>query len=643
MPKYRITSPDGQTYEVTAPEGASEQDVLSYAHSQWASKPAKPAQQSFADAAKEYGLGNEGTMGNIAAGAGKAVVDVGRGLRQLASKIGIGDSNSVQREIDDAKRLDAPLMGTGGGMTGNILGNVAMSVLPAGAAMKAGQAMTAVPRLAGAGNALATAGNALMAPTTYGAAAGGGALMGGIQPVASDESRLTNTAIGAGGGLAGIALGRGLAAAGQGAKALAEPFYQGGRENIVGRTLNRAAGNVDDAVRNIGNAPQFVPGSVPTMAEASGDAGLAALQLSAASDPNVKAMLAKRAAENNAARLQALEGIAGAPGQRDFFDASRKTAAKQLYDSALAEQPVLTPWIKGELTKLEQRPAFGDAVKAAKVRALNEGVKLDENNVTQVVHYAKLELDNAISQAKRSGADVTGLMDTKNKLVSLIESKDFAPSYREARDTYAKMSQPINQMDLAQYMVDKVRPALMDFSENAPTRMNANAYAQAMRDSAGTVQRAIGRNGTIEGVMTPEQLATMTGVGKDLARKASADDLAKTVGSTTAQNLTTRNITRQILGPTGLPQSWAESTMLDTIMKPARLIYGGDGSAEQRTREMLTKALMDSGYGADLMTKTNAKLRLTPQQQAQMEMLAKLTLGSASLGGAAIPLSLNAP
>lgn len=35
MPKYRITAPDGGTYEVEAPEGASEQDVLTYAQSQF--------------------------------------------------------------------------------------------------------------------------------------------------------------------------------------------------------------------------------------------------------------------------------------------------------------------------------------------------------------------------------------------------------------------------------------------------------------------------------------------------------------------------------------------------------------------------------------------------------------------------------
>lgn len=30
MPKYRITAPDGKTYDVNAPDGASQDDVLKY-------------------------------------------------------------------------------------------------------------------------------------------------------------------------------------------------------------------------------------------------------------------------------------------------------------------------------------------------------------------------------------------------------------------------------------------------------------------------------------------------------------------------------------------------------------------------------------------------------------------------------------
>lgn len=39
MPAYQVTSPDGKTFEVTAPEGATQDQVLKYAQSQWAAQP----------------------------------------------------------------------------------------------------------------------------------------------------------------------------------------------------------------------------------------------------------------------------------------------------------------------------------------------------------------------------------------------------------------------------------------------------------------------------------------------------------------------------------------------------------------------------------------------------------------------------
>ena len=48
MPSYEVTSPDGKTWEVNAPEGATQDQVLSYAKSQWSaqSKPAPAAVQA---------------------------------------------------------------------------------------------------------------------------------------------------------------------------------------------------------------------------------------------------------------------------------------------------------------------------------------------------------------------------------------------------------------------------------------------------------------------------------------------------------------------------------------------------------------------------------------------------------------------
>ena len=109
----------------------------------------------------------------VLAGAGKAFVDVGRGVRQITG-------NATQAEIDEAKRLDAPLMNTGAGVTGNVIGSVA-AALPAALVPWAG--------------------------TLTGAAAIGAGL-GATQPVATGESRAMNTGVGALGGAAGNVAGR---------------------------------------------------------------------------------------------------------------------------------------------------------------------------------------------------------------------------------------------------------------------------------------------------------------------------------------------------------------------------------------------------------------------------------------------------
>lgn len=152
MPRYEITSPDGRRFEITAPEGASREQVLAYAQSQF--KPPKEAPVSPTDEMS-------GTQ-KFLAGVGKGFVDIGRGARQM---VGLAD----QQEIDEARKMDAPLLETGAGAGGHILG----------------QLTAALPALAVPG-----------ANTVGGAALLGGA-MNALQPTAGDESRLKNVALGA--------------------------------------------------------------------------------------------------------------------------------------------------------------------------------------------------------------------------------------------------------------------------------------------------------------------------------------------------------------------------------------------------------------------------------------------------------------
>lgn len=139
------------------------------------------------------------TAERLLAGTGKAFVDIGRAAKQI---VGMGDD----QEIADARERDRALMGTGAGITGNLIGNLAASLLPAGAAGVALRGAAAVPALSGAlraGQAAAEA-HPLLAAMAPGAASG--ALMGALEPTIEGESRARNMATNAAiGGAVGAA------------------------------------------------------------------------------------------------------------------------------------------------------------------------------------------------------------------------------------------------------------------------------------------------------------------------------------------------------------------------------------------------------------------------------------------------------
>lgn len=146
--------------------------------------------------APEYSpLEGMGAGQRFAAGAGKAVTDIGRGIKQIGQQAGnaaglVDDAPLAQSQaaIDESRRLDAPLMSGTAGVLGNVAGNIAVTALPLGIASKGAQALRM--------GRTATALGSLAAPTGYGSATASGALIGAVQPTATGESRAANTAIG---------------------------------------------------------------------------------------------------------------------------------------------------------------------------------------------------------------------------------------------------------------------------------------------------------------------------------------------------------------------------------------------------------------------------------------------------------------
>lgn len=226
MPTFRITAPDGRTFRVTAPDGATKEQALARVQSQYqqqkpdlkAQNPGEYDPESPEFKAKYGATSGMSGMDKFMAGAGKAVVDMGRGVKQLGVDIGektglIGPdmeslvtgqrlSDRLRTQQDETNRLDADLMSTGAGLAGNIAGNVAATALPGAAIGRGAQALNL-------GRTAAVA-RAISAPKTIAQSIGSGAAMGALQPLATGDDRVMNTALGGVGGGVGGAVASGI-------------------------------------------------------------------------------------------------------------------------------------------------------------------------------------------------------------------------------------------------------------------------------------------------------------------------------------------------------------------------------------------------------------------------------------------------
>ncbi len=508
----------------------------------------------------------------FAAGYGKAIPDMVQGIGQ---RLGLVD----QASADERKRLDAPLMATKTGMAGNIGGNVA-AALPA----------TFVP---GAG-------------TIAGAAGIGGAL-GLAQPTATGESAGKNALMGAALGGGSVVAGKLIGAGYRGVKALVEPFTAQGPQNIAGRTLLRFA-NDPASIANVSNAPT-VTGALPTLAEQTGDVGLARLQDALRSaDPQFNNALGTRAATNNAARVNALEQMAGKDGARDFAVANRAGTAGPMYQEAFQVVPDaagLTAEQSRTMQTLLKSPAVQSAMKDAQAIAKNNGSNIGPSNATgsiEGLHNMKMALDDAISAAKTAGQSnkAASIQAAQKKLVDFMES--VSPEYANARNVYAQMSQPINQMDIAATIASKAAKGGTDLTTGAPT-LNRNALINAMSDEPALIRQATGRpvGNALENIMSPDQMKMLNAIRSESDRAGAVASAGNGPGSATAQRLASQNILRQVITPGGAAadpsiaqkagQALVENTLANTLVgKATNWLYSG--IAEPKIQQALAKAVL---------------------------------------------------
>lgn len=536
----------------------------------------------------DTGIRTPESVDRFLSGAGKSFADIGGTVKRIGNMFGIGDYDEKAAQ-EDAK-LDKPLMNTTAGTVGKFAGDLALTAVPGYRAQQAitrgvQGAATVLPRAVGA----VTRG---VAP--YVGAAGSGAAVGAAL---SPEDLSGGAATGALGGAVGEAGGRVLSAGYRGGKAIFEPLWEGGRERILRRTLERYATD-PAAVRAAAQNPQvLVPGVIPTLAEATMDPGIAQLQRGAISaSPDVASAVAQSRASQMAGYRRVLDDLAGSAGQREALETAREAAASSMYGRARTEGLASTPELDAKIGALLKKPVIQKAITGAKEKALNEGIDIaDPTGSVRGLEYVLRRLDDEISAAAKDDKGV--FMNVKDELLSYLEGA--SPSFMQARSAYRTASRPINQMDIAQTLREKAIPSLDEFSNGALARVNANRYTTALRDADATARKATGMRGAkMSNVIDPAQMTKFENVGKDMARFASAQELAKVPGPATAQYLGAQNVIRQFLGPLGIPQSAVDSM----IGRVASGLLGYPFKITQsQTEQLLARALTEPTVAARLM------------------------------------------
>jgi len=345
-------------------------------------------------------------------------------------------------------------------------------------------------------------------------------------------------------------------------------------------------------------------------------------------DPQIGGSMLAREVENNAARVATLRELAGEGGARDFAEAMRNGTAQELYGKAFSTKinpASLSAAERGEITKLMKVPAIREAMAEAKNIAANKGLNISKpEGSIEGLHLMKLAMDDAIGNAGGSAAQVNKAMSIKtarDRLVTFLER--MSPDYGEARATYAAMSRPLNQNDVAAEVLKRGTSATSDLG--GTPRLMPNNLLNAVKDEAALIKRATGRdmNTTLADLMEPGQLAKLLAVTSETDRAAAVARAANGPGSATAQRMASQNVLRQLLGPLGLPESWAESTMLQTAMRPVQFAYSG--VAEPKIQQVLADLALDPAKAqAVMLAARTAPQKLSPEVRAALPYLAQI-------------------
>lgn len=538
-----------------------------------------------------FGIGSP-----IARFAKGAVVDPLLGVNQILANTGLfgqdikqGVNKTIQ-SYEQATEESRKQMGSTGFDPYQLIGNI----------------LSPANKLVGAAAPAAT----LIGKAVSSAATGTG--LAAMQPVTGEDyagKKLEQMAVGA---VMGPLVEGGVAALGK-LTDVVKGLTPTGRTQALKDYLNKLAGPDKEAVITaLRDAKEVVRGSRPTAAEALSDVPtaveLVAAQQKLAQKTGIAPQFVERTTENQAARVRAINDIAGTEASRAEAAALRSSETGPMREEALAaankarealntiDKQVLKEagdalqQFKNTLPPLAQTsPAFQGTTQNIMAKASESAAALKELQLKSLKDNGvfpletKAIIDKIDKAVKSSDSDMSKavLQDVKRRLIEktdsngLIGSRDLYENVRKTSnadvakllglgeqyasggiptqaaavltnvkkfidssldkssdglwtkylDNYVAHSNKLDRMEIGNYLSQKLQTPL--------GKEQAGVFASAVENSATTIKQALNnpRVDDLSKILSPKEMATVTNIVADLARKSKAEEMAGKVGA----------------------------------------------------------------------------------------------------------------
>jgi hypothetical protein len=393
-------------------------------------------------------------------------------------------------------------------------------------------------------------------------------------------------AAGVAGGLTPYAASEGGKVLGRGLRSLVEPLYNGGREQIVGRTLNQVADNPVAAQANMAQAAEIVPGSKPTAGEVAKDYGIISTQRAVkSSNPSA---FANRASEQNTARQEYLGVAAKDQAAVDNLVTRRDQVTGNLRNAAFKQAEGKAIDTKSIVTKVDELLADPDNAGETTQKALQWAKTQLEGKTDPRALYA-VRKDLAMKMAGKVGQEESVLRYAGKELGEVRDIIDdaiqgVAPVWKQYLTKYRQLSKPIDRMTALQDAQGKASFAPSDALSGREVLTQAKWKSQV-------------RTLLADAKLTKGQQVRVQRIAADLDRGMSLNDPnIRAIGSNTTQDMTAANVLGQALGSTKMVP------FVRTISRPLQWIYK---IPEEEMQKVLSEAMLDPAFGAELMKRAS--------------------------------------